>query len=896
MKRLDGGEPLTEAAAKNGPANCRVRKFNPGTLQSDREVIEQFVVRSHELDVVIETLRGNIEASSCQHVLVVAPRGRGKTMLLARAAAQLRTDDALSARLLPVVLMEESLEISNAADFWLETLFHLARACAPHDPEIARELRKSHADLAARWRERGLHELARAAVLDAADRLERKLVLVVENLQSLCESVDRDFGWQLRAALQSDPQVMLLASATSRFSGLENAEEPFFELFRIVDLQPLGTADCRRLWHAVSGDAVAERDVRPLQILTGGNPRLLVIVAGFSRHWSLRRLMEELVTLIDEHTEYFRGHLDVLPKGERRVYVAVIDLWRPSTAGEVAERARMGVRTVSTMLGRLVHRGAVVLAPGSEDRKRLYMSAEPLFSIYFKLRRERDEATVVENLITFMAMFYNWHELFPMLDQFRAEVEGLGAEAAAINERIDHALGNALHIECVGSRSGRALLEDLSETMAKHYRSKAEAHLRESIESAIGMHDWQRAIETVDRFVEDDRNAAAVDSDILSSYLAHVRVVAHFQMGDLERVIAVGNEAVKRFQDSRHMYPLYRSATILLHLGKAHLNRKEYSSAISSFSAIVERFSEREESVFRGLRAQALAFRAAGESELGNIGAAVASLDEILDRFEDCRTLEVQDSIYRAILSIMTDPWSKPEHAEVILAAYDRVSDWLSRSHTRVMKGMVSVALLTWAFERERNDDLEGELRRLQDVIDRFGDEDEDADVVHAVVTLALWQAGMRRAEIGRVEGAWRAHEALEERSGDVAGKPDDYCDWMAWCVRTMALMAQDERDAAMEGFRATFRATGPRDEVTMEGLLRLVLQFLSAGVRDRDLLDVLESDDEDDIGSFLPLVVALRERSGETVRAPVEVLQVAGDIRKRIEERVEKGLGAACA
>ena len=63
----------------------RIRKFNPGTFLSDEEVIEQFVVRKCELNIVLEVLRGNIDSPSCQHVLVVAPRGRGKTMLLARA-------------------------------------------------------------------------------------------------------------------------------------------------------------------------------------------------------------------------------------------------------------------------------------------------------------------------------------------------------------------------------------------------------------------------------------------------------------------------------------------------------------------------------------------------------------------------------------------------------------------------------------------------------------------------------------------------------------------------------------------------------------------------------------------------------------------------------------------
>ena len=424
--------------------NRPIRKFNPGTLQSDEEVIEQFVVRKHELDIVLDVLRGNVDSPSCQHVLVVAPRGRGKTMLLARVAAELRTAGELTSRLFPVRFMEESQEIFNLADFWLETLFHLARESATHDPELAQELRETHAALTTRWRERALEEYARAAVLAAADRLGKKLVLMVENLQALCENVNDDFGWKLRGALQSEPQIILLATATSRFEGLDDAQEPFFELFRIVDLQRLDTDECRRLWQVVSGDTVSRREIRPLQILTGGNPRLLVIVAGFAQHRSLRQLMEELVKLIDEHTEYFRSHLEVLAKTERRVYIAVIDLWQASRTGEIAARARMDVRTVSTMLGRLVDRG-VVIVEGS-GKKRLY-SAERLYSIYYKLRRERDEAAVIGSFIYFMVSFYSEDELAEMSGTLMAEA----AKSKAIREGIKRAMAELPQVNSVFS-------------------------------------------------------------------------------------------------------------------------------------------------------------------------------------------------------------------------------------------------------------------------------------------------------------------------------------------------------------------------------------------------------------------------------------------------------------
>ena len=242
-------------------------------------------------------------------------------MLLARIAAELRSSVDFAGSLLPVRFMEESQEIFNLTDFWLEddvlpgqtksmsTTPIWPGNCATHGPALS-----------PRWREQITEKQARAAVLDAADRLGKQLVLIVENLQSLFRDTHDDFGWQLREVLQTEPQIILLASATSRFRELDDVAEPFFEMLRIVRLEPLNTEDCVRLWEVVSGRRASRSEVRPLQILTGGNPRLLVMAAEFARHRSLRRLMSELVTMIDEHTEYFRGHLEAPAQGRNGVY------------------------------------------------------------------------------------------------------------------------------------------------------------------------------------------------------------------------------------------------------------------------------------------------------------------------------------------------------------------------------------------------------------------------------------------------------------------------------------------------------------------------------------------------------------------------------------------------
>ena len=452
-----------------------IRKFNPGLFQSDQEVRKQFVVRNHELGLLLDDLRNNISSPSCQHILVVGPRGRGKTMLLARVAAELRSNGEFAGSLLPVRFMEESQEILGLTDFWLETLFHLANEVDEHDAAMAQRLRDTHAALSSRWREQITAGQARAAVLDAADQLGKQLVLFVENLQSLLRDAHDDFGWQLREVLQTEPQIILLASATSRFRELDDVTEPFFEMFRIVGLGPLNAEECVRLWEVVSGRRAIGSEVRPLQILTGGNPRLLVMAAEIARHRSPRRLMSELVTMIDEHTEYFRGHLEALPKTERRVYVAVIDLWRPSSASEIAKRARVDIRVVSTMLGRLVERGVVVRQ--GWGRKRLYAAAEPLYSMYYKLRRERDDAAVVENLIRFMVACYGVGDLW----KFSVWLTGVVAESEALRRGIRQALLSRPPLgDCLVDRKWDAI-----QRASEHARTRVEAKAIKDLEEAV---------------------------------------------------------------------------------------------------------------------------------------------------------------------------------------------------------------------------------------------------------------------------------------------------------------------------------------------------------------------------------------------------------------------------
>ena len=380
-----------------------IKKYNPGFL-TDGELISSFCVRIGEFESIIETLH-DTGASSNAHTVVIGPRGSGKTHLLLRIAAEVRREAAL-AGLFPIVFAEESYEVATTGEFWLECLGLLAEQA----PAVERDdLRLSCNDLRSMPLEddRALAERCLGSLLDFADRQGKRLLLLVENLNMLfAEMADPYMGWRLRKTLQTEPRIFLLGSATSRFAEIDHPEHALYDLFRVVTLHPLGTGECEALWSTVSGQPAGTQPVRPLQILTGGNPRLIAVIAGFETAYSFRELMDNLLDLVDEYTEYFKSHLDALPQQERRVYLALARLWKPATAREVAQLARVDVHKCSAQLNRLVDRGVVAIEGGTARRRQYYLT-ERMYNIYYLLRRPSGERHIVEALIRFMASYYS---------------------------------------------------------------------------------------------------------------------------------------------------------------------------------------------------------------------------------------------------------------------------------------------------------------------------------------------------------------------------------------------------------------------------------------------------------------------------------------------------------
>ena len=802
-----------------------VRKFNPGTFQSDAEVIEQFVVRHREFNILMGVLRQNTGESACQHMLLIAPRGRGKTMMLARVAAELRTSEALRRNFLPVRFMEESYEVFDLGDFWLDALFHLAPEVERHDAEMATELREAHAEFSGRWRGRDLEEHARAVVLETAERLGRKIVLMVENCQSLFDAVDERFGWGLRKTLQTEPDVIFLGTATARMAALDDVQAPFYEFFRPLMLAPLPLNECKALWEAASGDVRTEREIRPLQILTGGDPRLLVIIAGFARHRSLNELLQELVALIDDHTEYFRSHLEGLGKTERRVYIALIDLWRPSTTAEIAARSMQEIRTVSSLLGRLVKRGAV--AYEGTGQKRLYSATQRLYSIYYKLRRQRDEAAVVHSLIQWMMACFTTDEL--------SEMSGRLVEDAIQSRAVRDGLLSAF-------RDMPAIGETFSDVIDSIKEAEEARELTDRT--------WERMDKAWKRMKGVDAASVIAHCDSVVQRFGHKEALSFF----------VGKALATK--------------------GLIHRLLENHEDEIAAYDDLIGRFRDCNKPILRFLTCWSLANRGRLLGARGRFEAALETFSELKGRFAEDNWVDVRTQVADALL-YEGSVWAKMGKNEEAVAAWDQLVTRYS-SEGKEFQRTVATALFWKSIRAVRMGDRELALATCIDLVKRFHDSDDPATRNVMAATLP----GKAELEL-QINCPDDALETIEDLVGGLSALLDStHRQWVGW-TRARALLIKGERKLALEALRSAYDNLIV-DKETPGHLLHHMSELIGCGLAEDDLLEILTSDPRK-CALMAPIVTAVRQRMGESVRVPVEVLEVAQDLAIRLDKAIER-------
>ena len=373
------------------------------------------VARGHLLDNAIESLRGSVGRKSKNHMLFIGPRGIGKTHLLSCIEDVVQSDEALGASVVVVRFPEESNRTLSFADF-LIGMCGILKDVLEDEPLWTGLFAKVQTE----EDNAKVTDTLVPAIREENRSRGRTLLVMLENLGEILGRQIRDKNdvAALRKFLMADNGCLLLATAPLHFDGITDVRQPFYDFFDIQILENLSfeeTVEVIRLnleWDKRKDLLDTLEDMRPrlqaLYRMTGGNPRLTMMLYELIAHESVTGVQEQFHLLLDRISPFYQGRLNDLPPGQRALLECLASMRdQEKTPAAIAARMRMSQQETSSLLKRLTDAHYLRAVGNPRDRRsRLYTIREGFFDIWLAMNLSRGARKRMPFLLEFFSLFY----------------------------------------------------------------------------------------------------------------------------------------------------------------------------------------------------------------------------------------------------------------------------------------------------------------------------------------------------------------------------------------------------------------------------------------------------------------------------------------------------------
>jgi tetratricopeptide (TPR) repeat protein len=400
----------------------QISLYNTGRMTPE-QVIAAFAARRQQFERIVADIAAEKPKSRAQHHLIVGQRGMGKTMLLARIAAELRTDSNLSARFIPLVFVEEQYAVDRLSKFWLNCLDSLADArefagdATGVDEIDTAVARLTAAGMRAAKDDQPFADEIYGAFAELAKASGQRPVLLVDNLQLVFERLDEGQQHSLRELLMRPGSPILVGASPSPPSPTTDYSAAFYDQFKVHYLRPLDESEMRSLLVHLA-DVADRDDVRQrvlqhparltvLRQLTGGNPRTTLTLFFLYAEDFAPSVFGDLEGLLDRVTPLYKARFEELTPQQQVIASAIANHWDPVTAATVAATTGLPAGTISAQLDRLEKTGFIERTELFGETRTGYQLAERFFNIWFLMRSaSRRQRREVEFLTRFLETFY----------------------------------------------------------------------------------------------------------------------------------------------------------------------------------------------------------------------------------------------------------------------------------------------------------------------------------------------------------------------------------------------------------------------------------------------------------------------------------------------------------
>jgi tetratricopeptide (TPR) repeat protein len=383
--------------------NDFIWRFTPS--RTDPQLLEEiFVQREALLADIVERVRESALSGNKHQILLIGPRGIGKTHLIALLYHRITQDATLSDKVRIAWLLED--ETITSFVQLLKRIYELLAE------EYAGEFPRD-------WLE-DLLDQPPAKILKALETTlvnkfrGKTLLLFVENLDLVFEGLGDAGQKQWRAFLQTHPFTSIVATSQRLFKSIKSREQPFFGFFNTIPLKPLPAPDAVDLLGRIArqselSDLVeflttpeGRSRVRALHHLAGGNHRIYIVLSGFITRESLDELTGPFEKMADELTPYYQERMRWLSPQQRQIVEYLCAREEPCTPKEIARHLLTAENSISSQLKKLLELGYLLRNP--RGRESLYELAEPLMRLASEVKDKRRKP--LRLLVSFLRIWY----------------------------------------------------------------------------------------------------------------------------------------------------------------------------------------------------------------------------------------------------------------------------------------------------------------------------------------------------------------------------------------------------------------------------------------------------------------------------------------------------------
>jgi tetratricopeptide (TPR) repeat protein len=390
----------------------------------------RFVGREALLERLLSGIAEQEGHKTVQHYLLLGPRGIGKTSILLTIRDRVRESTALSTRWFCVQLREEEYFIRTLRDL-LELVL---RALAEEEdlPDAAEVAERVHQE---KREERSL-AAAVEGLRSLATRRGRRILLLIDNFDRLFPATaagrrktrpaENEFR-AFRKLLSKESFLMVVGASVRLFEEIAAYDQAFFNFFSPVEIPNLNESEICELLRkcaelekntAFLAQFEALRDkVRAITYLTGGNPRLVVMLYDVLRQHEMAPVVEALRETVGGLTPLLKHVLDDMPRQQSKTLDALVRLRGAAPPNEIAAMARLPLNVVTAQLGRLKEARFVVVEGEGKGRPATYRVSDPMFHTWYQMRYLRPAGRRIELFVEFIRAWFSVAERRQFLDE-----------------------------------------------------------------------------------------------------------------------------------------------------------------------------------------------------------------------------------------------------------------------------------------------------------------------------------------------------------------------------------------------------------------------------------------------------------------------------------------------